>query len=298
MPLRMIACLLAASLGAVFSVLPAVAQEGGAARLGARLPKNARWALVVLDRESGRERLAWGNALAAHLVPGSLVKLVTSGAVLDAVDKGEVPTEALLGPAKGKRKGTGEDAASAHLDRYLRQMNVHSVNHMAERLFLRLGERRYGPPPTRAKGERALAAFLAGFGLPAGELTVVDGSGLSREDRVTPRALARYLREITRRPWFPRLKGSLPRPGIEGTVKDIGYTDRRFRVKSGRLDDMFALAGYGVGRDGRKIVFVYLVNVRGKATDRRHSRGALVRLLAEESLPTGGKGSAPAGADE
>jgi D-alanyl-D-alanine carboxypeptidase/D-alanyl-D-alanine-endopeptidase (penicillin-binding protein 4) len=164
-------------------------------------------------------------------------------------------------------------------------MNVHSVNHMAERLFLRLGERRYGPPATREKGRRALAAYLAGFGLPVGEMATVDGSGLSRQDHVTPRAMARYLREITRRPWFPRLAATLPHPGVEGTVKDIGYTDRRFRVKTGRLDDMFALAGYGVDRNGRELVFVFLANFPAEATDRRHSRGYVVRLLAEGALP-------------
>ena len=280
MPLRMIVYFLMLACIFLQPAASAAAEEFTAARLAALLPKNARWALVVLDRETGSERLAWGNALSEPLVPGSLMKLITTGAVLDAVDKGEVTTEALIGPARARKGGKEAPAGSERLDRYLRQMNVHSVNQMAEHLFMRLGERRYGPPASPEKGARALAAYLAGFDLPAGELATVDGSGLSRKDRVNPRAMARYLREITRRPWFPRLKDSLPRPGLEGTVKDIGCTDTRFRVKSGRLDDMFALAGYGLDRDGREVVFVYLVNLHGKATDRRHSRGYVVRLLS------------------
>ncbi len=65
----------------------------------------------------------------------------------------------------------------------------------------------------------------------------------------------------------------------------IGYTDTRFRVKSGRLDDVFSLAGYGVDRNGRALVFVFLVNLPANGTDRGHSRGYVVRLLARGELP-------------
>jgi D-alanyl-D-alanine carboxypeptidase len=271
-------------LACAFAALPAGANDS--ARLAKLLPKGARWALVILDRESGRERLAWGNALTGHLVPGSLVKLVTTGAVLDAVEKGEATQEALIGPVRTRRHG-GEavSADAARLDSFLRQMNVHSVNSMAEHLFLHLGEQRYGPPATEEKGSRAIAAYLASLDLPKGGLIVVDGSGLSRQDRFAPRALARYLREITHRHWFPRLANSLPHPGIEGTVKRIGYADRRFRVKSGRLDDVFSLAGYGVDRNGRELVFVFLVNLPFRESDRWHCRGYVVRLLAHGELP-------------
>ncbi len=249
-------------------------------RLASLLPKGARWALVVLDRESGRERLAWGNSLDTPLVPGSIVKLVTTCAVLDAVEKGEIAPEAFVGSGRMKR---GEAAADAglRLDRYLRQMNVHSVNRMAEQLFRRIGQERFGPPATEEKGARAISRFLAGFDLPTGGLAVVDGSGLSRKDRVTARALASYLEQVTRRPWFPRFLATLPRPGVEGTVSNLGYVNRQFRVKSGRLDDAFSLVGFAADRNGRDVVFVFLVNFPGKATDRRHSRGYLLKLLAE-----------------
>lgn len=246
------------------------------------MPKGARWALVVLDRENGRERLAWGNSLATPLVPGSVAKLVTTGAVLDAVEKGEIAPEAFVGAGTGRgKRGKAFAGAGLRLDRYLRQMNVHSVNRMAEHLFQRLGEERFGPPVTPVKGARAIALYLAGFDLPAGGLTVVDGSGLSRQNRVTARVMAGYLEQVSRRPWFPRFLATLPRAGVEGTVRDLGYVNRRFRIKSGRLDDAFSLAGFASDRDGREVVFVFLVNFPGKATDRRHSRGYLLRLLAE-----------------
>lgn len=252
------------------------------ARFASLLPKGARWALIVLDRESGRERLAWGNSLGTPLVPGSVAKLVTTGAVLDAVEKGEIAPEAFVGAGTGRgKRGKSDVDAGFRLDRYLRQMNVHSVNHMAEHLFQCIGEVRFGPPATPEKGSRAIALYLGPFDLPAGGITMVDGSGLSRQDRVTARAMASYLEQVTRRPWFSRFLATLPRPGVEGTVRDLGYVNRRSRVKSGRLDDAFSLAGFAADRDGREVVFVFLVNFPGKATDRRHSRGYLMKLIIE-----------------
>jgi D-alanyl-D-alanine carboxypeptidase len=248
-------------------------------RLAAQLPKRARWSLVVLDRDSGHERLAWGNALASPLVPGSLVKLVTSGATLDAVEKKEISPEAFAGTGKGK--GRRRITANERLDRYLRQMDVRSVNWMAEHLFQRLGEKRYGPPATSAKGLRSIKLYLSAFDLPQGGLTIADGSGLSRKNRVTARAMSAYLYQATNRPWFPRFLAALPRPGFEGTVRNLGYENSRFRVKTGHLDDVFSLAGYGYDRSGRGLIFVFIVNFRGKGTDIRHSRGYLVKLLSE-----------------
>lgn len=266
----------------------AVAASPTEARLSSRLPKGARWALVVLDRESGRELLAIGNALSTPLVPCSVMKLVTTGAVLDAVGKGEIAPEVFVGagPEEGKGGRTLDDAG-LRLDRHLRRMNVQSVNPMAEHLFQRMGEERFGPPPTPEKGADAIALYLDGFDLPEGEMSVADGSGLSRQNRVTARAMAGYLEQITRRPWFPRLLATLPRPGVEGTARDLAYVNRRFRVKSGRLADAFTLAGFGTDRNGREVIFVFLVNSPVKVTDRRHSRGYLLKLLAEgDVLPS------------
>lgn len=255
-----------ALLAALFATTPAAAADKGGrpgveAQLATLLPKQARWGLVVIDVATGRELAAVGNATAEPLIPGSLIKLFVTGAVLEEAER-----------------GGGE--AAARLLRELRAMNVHSINRAAQSRFLALGEHRFGKPATPEKGGRAVAEFLAGLGLPAGEVVVVDGSGLAKENRVSARFLARYLREVSKRPWYPRFRETLPRPGLEGTVKDVGATDRRFRVKSGHLDNVFALAGYGIDPAGRELAFAYLVNGRGKITDRAKSRGKVVRLLA------------------
>jgi len=101
--------------------------------------------------------------------------------------------------------------------------------------------------------------------------------------------IADYLYQVSKKPWFDSFRETLPRPGLEGTVKRIGYTDQRFRVKTGRLDDVFALAGYGVNAAGREFSFAFIVNSKkGRVSDRRHSRGELLRLLAEGVPPPTG----------
>jgi D-alanyl-D-alanine carboxypeptidase len=96
--------------------------------------------------------------------------------------------------------------------------------------------------------------------------------------------MANHLAQVTHRRWFPRLLATLPRPGFEGTVRNIGYVNRHFRVKTGRLDDAFSLAGFAADRNGREVVFAFIANFHGKANDRRHSRGHLLKLIAEGNV--------------
>ncbi|MDD2337127.1 MAG: D-alanyl-D-alanine carboxypeptidase, partial [Geobacteraceae bacterium] len=168
----------------------------------------------------------------------------------------------------------------------LHDMNVHSRNATAQNLANSLGEQRFGSPGTRAKGNRAVCSFLISLDLPTKEAIIADGCGLTRENRITTRFIADYLYQVSRKPWSESFRETLPRPGMEGTVKRIGYTDQRFRVKTGHLNNVFALAGYGVNAAGREFSFAFIVNAKkGMISDRKHSRGELLRLLAEGAPP-------------
>ncbi len=281
-----------------FTINPAHAQETRQVlekRLPLLLPAKAEWALVVVDMGTGKTIGEFGNSLQEQLVPASLMKLLTTGAVFDYVEQGgtmrQTVTVGRKAATRGKRRGKRlvqrvvEIRDQERLRGILRDMNVHSRNLTAQNMADFLGESRFGPPATRVKGTLAVCNFLNTFDLPAGEARIADGCGLMRENRVTARFMARYLYEIGKKPWFDRFRETLPRPGMEGTVRRIGYTDRRFRVKTGHLDDVFALAGYGVDANERGFSFAFIVNVRkGLAADRSRSRGELMRLLAQGTL--------------
>jgi D-alanyl-D-alanine carboxypeptidase len=262
------------------------------------LPENTEWALSVIDLETGRQVVNSGNSLRERLVPASLMKLLITGAVLEYAEQGgtvsQVVTVRKAVAIKGKKRhkkrrktyvlarNTVEITDKRELIDILRDMNVHSRNSTAQNLAVSLGERRFGAPATRAKGNRAVCTFLNSLDLPPSEAIIADGCGLNRGNRISAGFIADYLYKVSKKPWFDTFRETLPRPGLEGTVKKIGYTDQRFRVKTGSLDDVFALAGYGVNAAGREFSFAFIVNSKkGRVSDRLHSRGELLRLLAE-----------------
>jgi len=269
------------------------------------VPENAEWALTVVDLETGRPVVESGNSVRERLVPASLMKLLITGAVLDYAEQGgtvhKVVTVRKAVTVKGKKRRKNrkktytlarhsvEIKDKRELFDILHDMNVHSRNRTAQNLADSLGERRFGSPGTRTKGNRAVCSFLNSLDLPSGEAIIADGCGLARGNRITAGFIANYLYQVSKKPWFDSFRETLPRPGLEGTVKKIGYTDQRFRVKTGRLNDVFALAGYGVNAGGREFSFAFIVNSKnGRVFDRMRSRGELLRLLAEgEPLQTG-----------
>ena len=259
----------------------------------------------MIDLETGKQVVESGNSLRERLVPASLMKLLITGAVLEYAEQGgtvhKVVTVRKAVTVKGKKRRKSrkktymlarhsvEIRDKRELFDILHDMNVHSRNVTAQNLAVSLGERRFGSPGTRAKGNRAVCTFLNSLDLPSEEAIIADGCGLARGNRITAGFIAHYLYQVSKKPWFDSFRETLPRPGLEGTVKRIGYTDQRFRVKTGRLDDVFALAGYGVNAAGREFSFAFIVNSKkGRVSDRRHSRGELLRLLAEGVPPQTG----------
>jgi D-alanyl-D-alanine carboxypeptidase/D-alanyl-D-alanine-endopeptidase (penicillin-binding protein 4) len=149
------------------------------------------------------------------------------------------------------------------LNEMLTKMNHHSLNVVADNLLLAIGAERFGPPGTREKGVMAIEGFLNSLNLPMNEIEIYDGSGLSDKNRITTNFMTRFLIAISKKPWFEDFKKTFPRPGYDGTVKNLSFKDERFRIKSGRLEDVYALAGYGVDATGQDVAFTFIVNGTG-----------------------------------
>jgi D-alanyl-D-alanine carboxypeptidase/D-alanyl-D-alanine-endopeptidase (penicillin-binding protein 4) len=143
----------------------------------------------------------------------------------------------------------------------LRDMLFASDNHDAEQLLRAVGahEKSAGTVAGGAAVERAVFARL---GAPTDGLRIVDGSGLAPSDRITALALAGVLARQQLEPTGPDLYRSLPRVGIEGTVRRHELTTAlgRSRAKSGHIEDVDALAGYVDTRRHGRVAFAILVN--------------------------------------
>jgi D-alanyl-D-alanine carboxypeptidase len=69
---------------------------------------------------------------------------------------------------------------------------------------------------------------------------------------------------------------------MDGTATNIGYHNEKFQIKTGMLEDVFALAGFGVDGKGRNIAFAYIVNVPGGGVMNLERSGAdVMKSLSE-----------------
>jgi D-alanyl-D-alanine carboxypeptidase/D-alanyl-D-alanine-endopeptidase (penicillin-binding protein 4) len=151
-------------------------------------------------------------------------------------------------------------ADSPPLADLLREVNKWSNNVMARHLFLALSGQN---PATLSASRAAVAQWLAAQGIDFPELTIENGSGLSRRERLSAAHLGRLLQAAWHSPWQPELLASLPILGIDGTLKkrlpDSPLTGH-VRLKTGTLDGVRAAAGFLLPPDQPPQVFVMLIN--------------------------------------
>jgi serine-type D-Ala-D-Ala carboxypeptidase/endopeptidase (penicillin-binding protein 4) len=140
-----------------------------------------------------------------------------------------------------------------------RQMNVPSDNYIAETLIKSLGSQ-FGGEGSTAAGGRVIRDTLAQFEVsPA----VADGSGLSRENRTSPREVVRLLTGMAETEHAEAFDASLAVIGRTGTVasrmRGTAAQDQ-CHAKTGTLRDVSALAGYCTTTSGKRVAFAFMMN--------------------------------------
>lgn len=141
-------------------------------------------------------------------------------------------------------------------------INKMSNNPMTRQLFLNLSASE-GRPATRLASTAIVREYLASRGMVFPELILDNGSGLSREERISAASLARLLTDAMLGPDAQHWVDTLPMVGIEGTVRNRlrnSVLEGRAWLKTGTLDNVRALAGYVRSAEGRWLVFVAMVN--------------------------------------
>jgi len=168
----------------------------------------------------------------------------------------------------------------------VKSINKFSNNVMARQLFLTLGAEVFGEPASLGKSRRAAQLVLRQRGMPFADLYLDNGAGLSRDTRIAAASLGKLLLAASRSAWMPEYAASLPLAGMDGTLK------KRFRhepatghmhLKTGRLDDVFATAGYVHASSGRDYVVVLLENFpRADRGPGEAAQSALLRWVYEQ----------------
>jgi D-alanyl-D-alanine carboxypeptidase/D-alanyl-D-alanine-endopeptidase (penicillin-binding protein 4) len=155
------------------------------------------------------------------------------------------------------------ELVSPPLGEVVRDINKFSNNVMAQQLFLTLALQRLGsgtPDQARALLRRWVADRLGESADTLGPLVIDNGSGLSRETRVSAALLARLLQAAWSSPVMPELVASLPVTGLDGTLRRSKAMPGRAHLKTGSLRDVNALAGYVLGATGKRYVLVAMIN--------------------------------------
>jgi serine-type D-Ala-D-Ala carboxypeptidase/endopeptidase (penicillin-binding protein 4) len=112
-------------------------------------------------------------------------------------------------------------------------------------------------------GLDALRAFAGDVGIDPDEIHFADGSGLSREALVTPRAFVKLLVYMAKSPCSDIYGNSLPVAGVDGTLAHrfpYARAAGRIHAKTGSIDHVNTLSGYMDLQSGRRLAFSILAD--------------------------------------
>lgn len=182
-------------------------------------------------------------------------------------------------------------AESEPLQTLLTFMNRQSSNFFAEVLGKRLAATRDAPPGSIAKGAGVIARWTARRGVDA---VARDSSGLSYENRISPRGLVDLLGRAEVEDWGPALRLTLPVPG-QGTLDDR-LAGVKLRAKTGTLDGISALSGW-VWLERTRTWAEFSILSSGMPKSRAVAiEDRIVRIIARAAGPATGSAGASYGA--
>ncbi len=161
---------------------------------------------------------------------------------------------------------------SKPLSQILGRTNKNSDNFYADQLLRTLGGE-YRGEASLSKGVEVVENFLTyTIGVDCSDFNMVDGSGLSHDNKVTPTILVKVMKHMKRRsPHFNTYYESLSIPTVDGTlVSRIHHKlARNIRAKTGSISGIISLSGYLTSRSGLDIYFSIIGNSYRKKTLKR-----------------------------
>lgn len=173
--------------------------------------------------------------------------------------------ETRLGPVPSHARLVHE-ALSLPMADIVTDINKLSNNVMAQQVFLTLAASPGAPATFERARQRVDRWWQTRLGTQASAPLLDNGSGLSREERITANGLLALLRDAATHPSGEVLRQSLPVAGVDGTAARMGERGvlklalGNARIKTGSLRDVVAVAGYVRARNGRDLVVVGMVN--------------------------------------
>ena len=166
------------------------------------------------------------------------------------IQRGQPVAETL--PAVQPNTVVLHEESSAPMHALLSLANTESHNFTAEVLMRQAS----GLWDVRA-ASRAAERWMFEQGLPVQGLRVADGSGLSRNNRVTSNTIAALLMRMDQHPFSAYYQASMAIAGQRGTLRNLyrgSVLDGRFRGKTGTISGVRSISGYLQTVDGPRYV--------------------------------------------
>ncbi|MDE7180099.1 MAG: D-alanyl-D-alanine carboxypeptidase/D-alanyl-D-alanine-endopeptidase [Muribaculaceae bacterium] len=173
---------------------------------------------------------------------------------------------------------------SETIDDVMRSCMMRSDNQYAE-AFLRLVGKTYGKEGSTAEGASQLMRHWRDRKANLDGVKVVDGSGLSRSNRITARFMADVLTKMAGNPYYASF---FPLAGQEGTLRSLLKTtplEGRIAMKTGSMNGIQCYAGYKLDDDytPTHVVVVMMNDMGNRAAARRQVERLLLRTFTNET---------------
>ena len=254
---------------------------------------------LTLTREPGANLVVVRGTLPAKAVPRKLVLAIEEPAQHAATLLADLLTErgvkiggrarAVHAPEAVELSVTPRAVLAEHvsvpLGDAVKLVNKISQNLHAE-MLLRTAARQNGVWNTPEELAKFPEDFYAAAGISPGDVVQSDGSGLSRRDLVTPRAVAALLKYAQGQPWFAAYYASLPVAGEDGSLEDRMKNSAaagRIHAKTGSLEHVRSRSGYAETPGGRRLIFSFLSNnLAGKNHEAVDALDGLCEAMIQE----------------
>src|SRR5580698_7457405 len=240
-------------------------------------PANGLHAGMAVEDPAEFTAAAFKQALLARgvLVTGAAVSRHKSSIVTaefadersQPVHIGPSPQDRIVAPLEGRRALATH--VSIQLDQDITLTNKISQNPHAE-LLLRLLGKTFGTDGSFAQGSRVVRQFLVEAGINDADFFLYDGSGMSPNDRIAPRAYAQLLSYASRQSWGAAWRDTLPIAGVDGTLSNRFKTSPlkgHLWAKTGTLNETNALSGYLTTASGKTLAFSIMMNGHRPGSD-------------------------------
>ena len=197
-------------------------------------------------------------------------ELISAGVQIDGPVEIRNHHERMLDPRSGTLVHIASVASPTLLE-ITRVMMKESQNLYAQLLLLQVGMK----TPVTGKNTEAAAIenldrFVGEIGIPAEEVRMEEGSGLSRRTLLSPNALTKLLQHMSAHPRAKEFASTLTIAGRDGTLSGRMKNTtaaNNLRGKTGSLNGTKALSAYVTNRRGQKLAFSILLNNHSQSGD-------------------------------